>query len=127
MTEPLGDPGFDQLDDTGDGDLRILHLHEIEVALGFGRIEIGNRALVDAMSAGDDATLGGLPEHPMSPTIKRAAPSGTALISVMSTMEISSITNRSQSSGLSSPRLKAALTRLLEKEADRSATAIQKE
>jgi hypothetical protein len=39
------------------------HLHEIEVALSFGWIEIGNRALVDAMSAGDDATLGGLPEH----------------------------------------------------------------
>ena len=45
------------------GGLRILHLHEIEVALSFGWIEIGNRALVDAMSAGDDATLGGLPEH----------------------------------------------------------------
>ena len=29
---------FDQLDDTGDGGLRILHLHEIEVALSFGRI-----------------------------------------------------------------------------------------
>jgi hypothetical protein len=35
-TEPLGDPGFNQLDDTGDGGLRILHLHEIEVALSFG-------------------------------------------------------------------------------------------
>src|SRR6185295_3447706 len=52
-TEPLGDPGFDQLDDTGDGGLRILHLHEIQVALSFGRIEIGNGALVDAMIAGD--------------------------------------------------------------------------
>ena len=55
-TEPLGNPGFDQFDDTGDGGLRILHLHEIEVALGFRWIEIGNRALVDAMSAGDDAS-----------------------------------------------------------------------
>ena len=89
------------------------------------------------MSAGDDAALGGLPEHlgeahnrhgagrddvgqhlagpdrrklVMSPTIKRAARSGTAFmsdcISMTSTMEVSSITNRSPSSGLSSPRLK---------------------
>ena len=59
----LGIRGLDQLDDAGDGGLRILDLHEVEVALSFGRIEIGNRALVDAMSAGDDATLRGLPEH----------------------------------------------------------------
>jgi hypothetical protein len=62
-TEPLGDPDFDQLDDTDDGGLRIFHLHEIEVALSFGRIEVGNRALVNAISVGNDATLGGLPEH----------------------------------------------------------------
>src|SRR6476659_1813413 len=46
----------------------------------------------------------------MSPTIRRAALSGTAFISdcisMTSTIEVSSITNRSQSSGLSSPRLK---------------------
>src|SRR5262249_25320338 len=46
----------------------------------------------------------------MSPTIKRAALSGTALksacISMTSTIEASSTTSRSQSSGLSSPRLK---------------------
>ena len=46
----------------------------------------------------------------MSPTSKRAALSGTAFmsacISMTSTMEVSSTTNRSQSSGLSSPRLK---------------------
>src|SRR5262245_187362 len=46
----------------------------------------------------------------MSPTIKRAALSGTAFksacISMTSTMEASSTTSRSQSSGLSSPRLK---------------------
>ena len=46
----------------------------------------------------------------MSPTIKRAALSGTAFmsdcISMTSTMEVSSTTSRSQSSGLSSPRLK---------------------
>src|SRR5436190_40169 len=46
----------------------------------------------------------------MSPTTKSAALSGTAFvsdcISMTSTMEVSSTTNRSQSSGLSSPRLK---------------------
>ena len=46
----------------------------------------------------------------MSPTIKSAALSGTAFmsdcISMTSTMEVSSTTSRSQSSGLSSPRLK---------------------
>src|SRR6202040_2487735 len=46
----------------------------------------------------------------MSPTIKRADLSGTALmsdcISMTSTIEASSTTSRSQSSGLSSPRLK---------------------
>src|SRR4030088_2738093 len=45
----------------------------------------------------------------ISPTIKRAALSGTAFmsacISMTSTMEVSSTTSRSQSSGLSSPRL----------------------
>ena len=49
----------------------------------------------------------------MSPTIKRAALSGTArksaCISMTSTIEVSSITSRSQSSGLSSPRLKPPL------------------
>src|SRR5256886_5702928 len=46
----------------------------------------------------------------MSPTIKRAVLSGTArksaCISMTSTIEVSSTTSRSQSSGLSSPRLK---------------------
>ena len=46
----------------------------------------------------------------MAPTIKSAALSGTAFmsdcISMTSTMEVSSTTSRSQSSGLSSPRLK---------------------
>src|SRR5437016_4842702 len=46
----------------------------------------------------------------VSPTTKRAALSGTAFtracISMTSTMDVSSTTNRSQSSGLSSPRLK---------------------
>src|SRR5207344_1553178 len=49
----------------------------------------------------------------MSPTIKRAAWSGTALmsdrISMTSTMDASSTTSRSQSSGLSSPRLNPPL------------------
>ena len=49
----------------------------------------------------------------MSPTIRRAALSGTArksaCISITSTIEVSSITSRSQSSGLSSPRLKPPL------------------
>ena len=49
----------------------------------------------------------------MSPTIKRAVLSGTArksaCMSMTSTIEVSSITSRSQSSGLSSPRLKPPL------------------
>ena len=46
-----------------DGGFRIVRLHEVEVALGSGRAEIGDRALIDAMGAGDDAALRGLPEH----------------------------------------------------------------
>src|SRR4249919_3254381 len=49
----------------------------------------------------------------MSPTIKSAAVSGSAFMSacmsMTSTMEVSSTTSRSQSSGLSSPRLKPPL------------------
>ena len=131
------DPRLHQLDDARHGGFGIVRLHEIEVAVHAGRTEIGDRALVDAMGAGDDAALCRLPEHfgeahhwhragcddirqhlagptegswSMSPTIKRAALSGiafmSACISMTSTMEASSTTSRSQSSGLSSPRLK---------------------
>jgi hypothetical protein len=40
----------------------IVRLHEVEITLR-GGAEIGNEALVDAVGAGDDAALRGLPEH----------------------------------------------------------------
>src|SRR5262245_47330274 len=61
--EPLGDPRLYQFDDTADGGCGIVHLHEIEVALGSRRAEIRHRALVDAMGTGDDPTLRSLPEY----------------------------------------------------------------
>jgi len=61
--EPFGDPCFNELDDTRHGDFRVVRLHEVEVTLGSGRAEIGDRALVDAMGTGDDAALRGLPEY----------------------------------------------------------------
>ena len=51
----------------------IIRLHKIEVALGFGRAEIGDRALVDAMGAGDDTALGCLPEHFGEPHYRHGA------------------------------------------------------
>src|SRR6266487_3163886 len=48
---------------TKHGGFGIVRLHEVEVALRSGRTEIGDRTLVDAMGAGDDAALRGLPEH----------------------------------------------------------------
>src|SRR5262249_34050835 len=61
--KPFGDPRFYAFDDPADGGLGVLCLHKIEVAFGFWPTEIGYRALVDAMGSGDDAALGGLPEH----------------------------------------------------------------
>ena len=40
----------------------VVRLHEIEVALGSRRAEIGDRALIYSMGAGDDAALCCLPE-----------------------------------------------------------------
>ena len=59
----LGILCFHELDDARHDTFGIVRLHEVEVALGAGRAEIGDRALVDAMGAGDDAALRGLPEH----------------------------------------------------------------
>src|SRR5262249_40691951 len=61
--EPLGDPSLYQFDDTADGGYGIIHLHEVEVALGSRRAEIRHRTLVDAMGTGDDPTLCSLPEY----------------------------------------------------------------
>ena len=61
--EPPRDPRLHQFDDAADGGLRIVRLHEVEVALGSGWAEIGDRALVDTMGTGDDAALCGQPEH----------------------------------------------------------------
>src|SRR6516225_769923 len=60
--ETFGNPCFHQLEDARHGDFRIVRLHEVEITLR-GRAEIGNEALVDAVGAGDDATLRGLPKH----------------------------------------------------------------
>src|SRR6516162_5159239 len=56
-------PGLHQLDDAADSGLRIIRLHEVEVAVWSGRAEVRDRALIDAMGTGDDAALCGLPEH----------------------------------------------------------------
>ena len=48
--EPFGDPRLYELDDTTDGIFRVVGLYEVEVALSSGWAEIGDRALVDAMS-----------------------------------------------------------------------------
>src|SRR5262245_25733761 len=56
-------PCLHQIDDARYGGFEIVRLHEVEVATRWGRTEIGDRTLVDAMSTGDYATLRGLPEH----------------------------------------------------------------
>ena len=61
--EPFGDPRFHQLDNARNCGLRVVRLHKVKVGLGSGRAEIGDRALVDAMGASDDAALRGLPKH----------------------------------------------------------------
>jgi hypothetical protein len=43
--------------------IRIVSLHEVEVALAFGRAQVGHRALINAMRTDDDPALRGLPEH----------------------------------------------------------------
>jgi ABC transporter substrate binding protein len=47
----------------GTAGFRVVRLYEIEVAIGLGRAEIGDRALIDAMGTGDDAALHGLPKY----------------------------------------------------------------
>src|SRR5262249_49924459 len=62
-----------QRDDAADGGFRIVRLHEVEVALESRRAEVGHRALVDAMSAGDDAALCGLRNTSVSRTTGTAS------------------------------------------------------
>src|SRR5262249_52708740 len=57
------DADLRQFDDAADGNCGIVRRHEVEVAVGSGGAEIRHRALVDAMGAGDDPALCGLPEH----------------------------------------------------------------
>src|SRR5262249_10603057 len=61
--EALGNLGLNQLDDARHGSFGIIRLHEIEVAVRAGRPKVGDRALVDAMGADDDAALCRLSEH----------------------------------------------------------------
>src|SRR6266481_4950576 len=61
--EPFGDPRLHQFDDARHGGFGVVRLHEIEVALGSRRAEIGDRALIYSMGAGDDAALRCLPEN----------------------------------------------------------------
>src|SRR5260370_33891109 len=61
--EPFGDPRLHQFDDARYGDFGVVRLHEVEVALGSWRAEIGDRALIYSMGAGDDAALRRLPEN----------------------------------------------------------------
>ena len=60
--EALGDAGLHQLDDPRHRGFGIVRLHEVEVAVTLGLREIGHRALVDPVRAGDDPALGGLPK-----------------------------------------------------------------
>ena len=64
MPWALGNPRLHQLDDAADSGLRIVRLHEVEVAVWSGRAEVRDRALIDAMGTGDDAALRGLPKQP---------------------------------------------------------------
>jgi hypothetical protein len=41
----------------------IIRRREVEIAVAATEAEIGHESLVDAMGAGDDPTLRGLPEH----------------------------------------------------------------
>jgi hypothetical protein len=59
----LGNPCLYQLNDARHGSFGIVCRHQVKVAIGSGCAKIGNKALVDAMGAGDDATLRGLPEY----------------------------------------------------------------
>src|SRR6266404_5625186 len=54
---------FHEIDDARNSGFGVIRLYEVEVANGSGRSEIRDRALVDAMGAGDDAALSSLPEH----------------------------------------------------------------
>jgi hypothetical protein len=58
----FGNPCFNQLDNARNGRFRVVRLYKVEIALSSGRAEVGDRALVDAMGAGDDAALRGLPK-----------------------------------------------------------------
>jgi hypothetical protein len=62
-TKPLGDAGLHQFDDPRHGGLRIVCVHEIEVAVALRLSEIGDRSLVNPMGSCDDAALRGLPEN----------------------------------------------------------------
>src|SRR5882672_571054 len=61
--EPPRDPGLDQLDDTLHRDLGLFDRHEVEIAFGSWRSEIGNSSLIDPMRIGDDAALRGLAKY----------------------------------------------------------------
>jgi hypothetical protein len=54
---------LNQFDDAADGRLRIVSLHEVKVALDFGRAEIGHGALVYSMGVSDNPAQCGLPKH----------------------------------------------------------------
>jgi hypothetical protein len=56
-------PCLDQFDDARHRGIRLLCLHEVEVAVGAGWAEIRDRALIDPVGVADDAALSGLPEH----------------------------------------------------------------
>src|SRR5262245_18495033 len=61
--EAARNPCLHQLDNARHGGYGIVRLHEVEVATRWGRTEIGDQTLVDAMGAGDYAALRGLPEY----------------------------------------------------------------
>ena len=54
---------FDELNGSQHCRLRIVRWDKVEVAVPLGLGHIGNKALVDAMRAGDDPASGSLSEH----------------------------------------------------------------
>src|ERR1019366_1782565 len=53
--KPLWDAGLHQFDDPRHGGLRVVCLHEIEVAVPLRLSKIGDQSLVNPMGTGDDA------------------------------------------------------------------------
>jgi hypothetical protein len=61
--EARRDARFDELNGSQHGRLGVIRLDKVEVAVALGLGQVWNKALVDAVRAGDDAASGSLSEH----------------------------------------------------------------